>query len=56
MSITLSGSRQLSGKTMPAIDGQIVATGISYDLTVVTRTTKGMKISGAILHNPWKTP
>ncbi len=45
---------ELSGKAMPAIDGQIVATGISYDLTVVTRNTKDMEISGAILHNPWK--
>jgi len=25
-----------------------------YDLTVVTRNTKDMEISGAILHNPWK--
>ena len=46
---------ELSGKAMPAIDGQIVATGISYDLTVVTRNTKDMEISGAILHNPWKS-
>ncbi len=45
---------ELSGKAMPAIDGQIVATGISYDLTVVTRNTKDMEISGAILHNPWQ--
>jgi len=44
---------ELSGKAMPAIDGQIAATGISYDLTVVTRNTKDMEISGAILHNPW---
>jgi predicted nucleic acid-binding protein len=45
---------ELSGKAMPVIDGQIVATGISYDLTVVTRNTKDMEVSGAILHNPWK--
>jgi predicted nucleic acid-binding protein len=44
---------ELSGKGMPAIDGQIVATGISYDLTVVTRNTKDMEISGAALLNPW---
>jgi predicted nucleic acid-binding protein len=45
---------ELSGKAMPAINGQIVATGISYDLTVVTRNTKDMEISGAILQNPWQ--
>ncbi len=45
---------ELSGKAIPAIDGQIVATGISYGLAVVTRNTKDMEISGAILHNSWK--
>ncbi len=45
---------ELSGKAMPAIDGQIVATGISYDLTVVTRNTTDMEISGAVLLNPWE--
>ncbi len=44
---------ELSGKGMPAIDGQIVATGISHDLTVVTRNTIDMEISGAALLNPW---
>ena len=45
---------ELLGKGMPAIDGQIVATGITYDLTVVTRNTKDMEISGANLLNPWR--
>ena len=45
---------ELSGRGMPAIDGQIVATGISYDLTVVTRNTTDMEISGADLLNPWE--
>lgn len=41
------------GKALPAIDGQIAATGISYDLTVVTRNTTEMEISGVALINPW---
>ena len=45
---------ELLGKGMPAIDGLIVATGISYDLTVVTRNTTDMEISGAALLNPWE--
>ena len=45
---------ELVGKAMPAIDGQIAATGISYDLTVVTRNTRDMEISGVSLLNPWK--
>ncbi len=45
---------ELLGKGMPAIDGLIVATGISYDLTVVTKNTQDMEISGVSLLNPWK--
>jgi len=45
---------ELSGRAMPAIDGQIVATGISFDLTVATRNTSDMEISGAALFNPWE--
>lgn len=52
----IQAQSELSGKGMPAIDGQIVATGISYDLTVATRNTIGMEISGAALLNPWDKP
>ncbi|MGV1097829.1 PIN domain-containing protein [Thiovibrio sp. JS02] len=41
------------GKALPAIDGQIAATGISYGLTVVTRNTTDMEVSGVALLNPW---
>ncbi len=44
---------ELLGKAMLAINGQIAATGISYDLTVVTRNTTDMEISGVTLLNPW---
>jgi predicted nucleic acid-binding protein len=49
----IQAKSELSGKGMSAIDGQIVATGISYDLTVVTKNIKDMEISGASLLNPW---
>ena len=42
------------GKGMPAIDGQIAATGIYHDLVVVTRNTSDMEISGVSLFNPWE--
>jgi len=42
------------GTTMPAIDSQIAATGLCYELTVVTRNIPDMKASGVALHNPWK--
>lgn len=44
---------ELSGKAMPAIDGLIAATGLSYDLAVVTRNTADMEMSGVTLINPW---
>ncbi|RLC26161.1 MAG: VapC toxin family PIN domain ribonuclease [Deltaproteobacteria bacterium] len=43
----------LLGKTLPAIDGLIAATGFFHDLVVVTRNIKDMKISGVDLLNPW---
>ena len=43
-----------SGKAMPAIDGLIAATGIANDLTVVTRNTKDMEVSGVSLLNLWE--
>ncbi len=42
-----------NGKPMPAIDSLIAATGIAYDLTVVTRNVADMEQSGVKLHNPW---
>jgi len=41
------------GKPMPAIDSLIAATGIAYDLTVVTRNVSDMEQSGVKLLNPW---
>ena len=43
-----------AGKGMPAIDGQIAATGFCHNLTVVTRNTTDMEISGVTLLNPWE--
>jgi len=44
---------ELTGRAMPAIDGLIAATGLSYDLAVVTRNTTDMEMSGVTLINPW---
>jgi len=44
---------EIQGKSMLVIDGQIAATGIRYDLTVVTRNIKDMEMSGVNLLNPW---
>jgi len=42
-----------AGKTMPAIDGMIAATGIVNNLIIATRNTSDMEISGASLLDPW---
>ncbi|MDH4317140.1 MAG: type II toxin-antitoxin system VapC family toxin [Desulfobulbaceae bacterium] len=47
-------SSELLGKAMPAIDGLIAATGIAYELTIVTRNTKDMEVSGVNLIDPWE--
>lgn len=45
---------EMQGKAMPTIDGQIAATGLAYSLTIVTRNTSDMQISGVELYNPWE--
>ncbi len=50
----IQAQSEILGKALPAIDGQIAATGISYDLTVVTRNTSDMEVSGVSLLNPWE--
>lgn len=50
----IQAKSELLGQTLPAIDALIAATGISYDLIVVTRNIKDMEISGVSLLNPWE--
>lgn len=45
---------ELMGKTLPSIDGLIACTGITHDLTIATRNTKDMKVSGVSLVDPWE--
>jgi len=49
----IQAQSELAGKAMPAIDGLIIATGISHDLIVVTRNIPDMEIKGISLLNPW---
>jgi predicted nucleic acid-binding protein len=50
----IQGTSEAAGNPMPAIDSLIAATGLAYDLTVVTRNIADMQQSGATLLNPWK--
>jgi predicted nucleic acid-binding protein len=42
------------GRQIPAIDGLIAATGLVYDMTVVTRNVSDMQVNGLSLFNPWE--
>ncbi|NOY69904.1 MAG: type II toxin-antitoxin system VapC family toxin [Deltaproteobacteria bacterium] len=42
------------GRPMPAVDSLIAATGITHNLTIVTRNISDMKESGVPLFNPWE--
>lgn len=50
----IQGKAELIGKRMPVIDSLIAATGIVYDLQVVTRNTMDMETCGVSLYSPWK--
>ena len=51
----IQGRAELEGKPMPAIDGLIAATGLYYDLIVVTRNISDMQQSNVALLNPWES-
>ncbi len=50
----LQGKAEKKGKGMPTIDGLISATGLAYNLVVVTRNISDMEESGVALSNPWE--
>ncbi len=51
----IQGKAEQQGRKMPVVDNLIAATGIVYDLQVVTRNIEDMKNSGVKLNNPWNT-
>jgi len=38
---------------VPVIDGLLAATALQYNLTLVTRNTRDVAITGASVFNPW---
>ncbi len=49
----LEGQRQLIGRPLNAPDGQIAATAIEHNLTLVTRNVKDFSGLGVEVFNPW---
>jgi len=50
----IQGMAERIGHPMPVMDSLIAATGITRHLTVATRNTSDMKVSGVALFNPWE--
>jgi predicted nucleic acid-binding protein len=51
----LDARRQLAGRPLDVPDGQIAATALEHDLTVVTRNVKDFDLLGVPVFNPWET-
>lgn len=51
----IQGKAEQEGKKMPVIDSLIAATGLVYDLQIITRNTVNMEFSGVNLFNPWNS-
>jgi predicted nucleic acid-binding protein len=49
----LEGQRQLAGRPLNVPDGQIAATALEHDLTVVTRNVKDFDGLGVPIIDPW---
>ena len=49
----IQGMAEKQGRRMPAIDSLIAATGLAFNMVVVTRNISDMQTSGAVLLDPW---
>ena len=49
----LAGEAEARGEPLPVIDGLIVATSLTHDLTVATRNIGDFERCGARCFNPW---
>jgi predicted nucleic acid-binding protein len=51
----LAGKARMENREIPAIDGLLAATAMQYNLTLVTRNTKDVLLTGVPLFNPWES-
>jgi len=49
----ISGSLALRGTPLAVIDGLLSATALHYNLTLVTRNTRDVALTGAAVFDPW---
>jgi len=51
----ISGQAMVNGVRLPVIDGLLAAMALHYNLTFVTRNTRDVLATGAVLLNPWQS-
>ena len=51
----LCAARAAEGKPLPVVDGLLAATALVHDLTIATRNTSDMAVTGVRIFDPWDT-
>lgn len=49
----ITASASMAKSSLPVIDGLLAATALDRDLTLVTRNTEDVAVTGARIFNPW---
>ena len=50
----LAGKAKAENRPLPAVDGLLAATAMEHNLTLVTRNTRDVLLTGVPLFNPWE--
>jgi predicted nucleic acid-binding protein len=51
----LAGKAKAESRPLPAVDGLLAATALEHNLTLVTRNTRDVLLTGVPLFNPWES-
>jgi predicted nucleic acid-binding protein len=51
----LAGKAKAENRPLPAVDGLLAATALEHNLTLVTRNTLDVVLTGVPLFNPWES-
>ena len=51
----LSGKAKAENRPLPAVDGLLAATAMEHNLTLVTRNTRDVLLTGVPVFNPWES-
>lgn len=51
----LAGKAKAENRPLPAVDGLLAATAMEHNLTLVTRNTRDVLLTGVPVFNPWES-